>query len=163
MKKLFVSISGLLTYSFLAVPAFAADASINPCKDATGLAATLCGLGGPEGGSISKTIQNIVVFFIVLAVIIALLYLLYGGIKWIMSKGEKTEVESARNHIMAAVIGLIVVFMAVFIVTIILAAFGVKFTELAIPTIGGNAYTQCVDACKAADTGIDACIGACQK
>jgi threonine/homoserine/homoserine lactone efflux protein len=71
----------------------------------------------------------------VLAVVIALLYLLYGGIKWITSRGEKTEVEAARNHIIAAIIGLIVVFLAVFIVTIVLSAFGIGLGDLTIPKI----------------------------
>ena len=70
-----------------------------------------------------------------LAVVIALLYLLYGGIKWITSRGEKDQVEAARNHIMAAIVGLIVVFLAIFILSIVLAAFGVKFDALKIPSI----------------------------
>lgn len=63
------------------------------------------------------------------------MYLIYGGVKWITSKGEKTEVEAARNHIIAAIVGLIVVVLAVFIVSIVLAAFGIKFNQLTIPNI----------------------------
>jgi uncharacterized membrane protein YidH (DUF202 family) len=140
VKKLFFFIQGLLTYPFLALPAFAqttpTPVSVNPCASAApGIADALCNLGGAGGKNIALTIQNIVVFFIVLAVIIALLYLLYGGIKWITSRGEKTEVEAARNHIIAAIIGLIVVFLAVFIVTIVLSAFGLGIGDLKIPVI----------------------------
>lgn len=137
VKKLFVLIQGLFTYLFLALPAFAVSpASVNPCAGTPeGIANTLCKLGGEGGANIAKTIQNIVVFFIVLAVIIALLYLLYGGIKWITSRGDKTEVEAARNHIIAAIVGLIVVFLAVFILTIVLVAFGLKLEDLKIPII----------------------------
>ena len=134
VKKLFVFISSLITYSFLALPAFAQTQSLNPCEGAQGITAALCSLGL----NTSQTIRNIVVFFVVLAVIIALLYLLYGGIKWITSRGEKAEVEAARNHIMAAILGLIVVFLAIFLVTVILAAFGIKLDQLQIPTITGN-------------------------
>ena len=139
VKKLFFFIQGLFAYPFLALPAFAATptpvpgTSVNLCADAKGIAGTLCLLGGENA---PKTIQNIVVFFTVLAVVIALLYLLYGGIKWITSRGEKTEVEAARNHIIAAIVGLIVVFLAIFIVSIVLAAFGLSFTQLTIPQIG---------------------------
>lgn len=136
VKKLFISVSGLFTY--LTLPIFnliyaqeQADASL--CLNAPeGLAKTLCSLGG---ANIGKTIRNIVVFFVILAVVIALLYLLYGGVKWITSRGEKTEVEGARNHIIAAIIGLIVVFMAVFILSIVLSAFGISLTDLKIPII----------------------------
>lgn len=137
VKKLFFLIQGLFTYPFLALPVYAADpVNVTPCADPkTDIAKVLCNLGGPDGAKVAQTIQNIVVFFIVLAVIIALLYLLYGGIKWITSRGEKTEVEAARNHIIAAIIGLIVVFLAVFIVTIILGAFGLGLGDLKIPQI----------------------------
>lgn len=100
-----------------------------------GIAKTLCALGGDQ---IANTIRNVVVLFIVLAVVIALLYLLYGGIKWITSKGEKTEVEAARAHIVAAVVGLIVVFLSIFILSIVLAAFNISFDQLRIPIIGSK-------------------------
>lgn len=134
VKKLFLLIQGLFAYLFLAVPALA-DVSVDPCANPSGIAETLCRLGGTGGSNIAKTIQNIVVFFIVLAVIIALLYLVYGGIKWITSRGEKDQVEAARNHIIAAIVGLIVVFLAIFIVTIVLSAFGLNIGQLVIPKI----------------------------
>ena len=140
VKKLFVSISSLFSYLFLVLPAFAqttiptpaAPVSINLCSDVKGIAQILCSLGGDN---IAHTIQRVVVFFIILAVVIALIYLLYGGVKWITSGGEKTKVEEARNHIMAALIGLIVVVLAVFLLSVILAAFGIRWAELEIPVI----------------------------
>ncbi len=136
MKKVFISISSLFVYLFLALPAFAEAKVINPCEGATGIANVLCGFSGAGGENIGKTIQGVVVFFIIIAVVVALIYLLYGGVKWITSKGDKTEVEAARNHIMAAIIGLIVVVLAVFILTIILSALGLDWATLKIPVIG---------------------------
>lgn len=134
VKKLIFFIQGLFIYPFLALPAFAQEpVSVDPCTDnPEGIAKQLCNLGG---NNVAQTIQNIVVFFVVLAVIIALLYLLYGGVKWITSRGEKAEVEAARNHIIAAIIGLIVVFLAVFIISIVLSAFGLGIGDLKIPVI----------------------------
>lgn len=132
VKKLFALASGLFTYLTLPVFAYAATV-VDPCTNSTGFVKTLCNLGG---NNIGQTIRNIVVFMIIIAVLVALIYLLYGGIKWITSRGEKTEVEAARNHIMAAVIGLIVVFLAVFILSVVLAAFGIDFADLIIPNIG---------------------------
>ena len=138
MKKLSLIISGTITYLSLPLFSFAQATtpvpnSINPCENPTGIAAALCSLGGAQTAT---TIKNIVVLFVVLAVIIALLYLLYGGIKWIMSRGDKTEVESARNHIVAAIVGLVVVFLAIFIISIVLSVFGLNITQVVIPTIG---------------------------
>lgn len=141
VKKLFVSISSLFTYLSLPlvalaqttpVPVPSGTVSVDFCTGATGMANTLCDLGGPN---LAITLRNIVGFFVILAVVIALLYLLYGGIKWITSRGEKEQVEAARNHIIAAIIGLVVVFLAVFILSIVLAAFGIEFQKLVIPNI----------------------------
>ncbi|MBF8250238.1 MAG: conserved rane protein of unknown function, partial [Candidatus Levybacteria bacterium] len=143
VKKLFVSISALIAYLSFPLFAFAKTAAeiaadeaatnVNPCGtiEENSIANILCKLGSNIGG----TIQGVVVFFIILAVVIALMYLLYGGVKWITSRGDKTEVESARNHIMAAIIGLIVVILAVFILTIVLQAFGISLSALKIPVI----------------------------
>lgn len=143
VKKLFIPISSLLAYLSVPLVAFAQTPSsvVNPCLNAdgtalsSGIAATLCSLGGPN---IGQTVRNVIVFFVILAVVIALMYLLYGGVKWITSKGEKAEVESARNHIMAAIVGLIVVLLAVFIISIVLTAFGLNFSNLVLPNIGSK-------------------------
>jgi len=133
VKKLFLFIQGLFIYPFLALPAFAQNTSVNFCTESTtGLAKTLCILGGPN---LANTLRNIVGFVVILAVVIALLYLLYGGIKWITSRGEKEQVEAAQKHIIAAIVGLIIVFLAIFILSIVFAAFGIKFEQLSIPNI----------------------------
>ncbi len=142
VKKLFIPISSLLAYLSFPIIAFAqttTPVSINPCGAGTGSGTTadiLCKLGG---GNVANTIRNIVVFFVMLAVVFALVYLLYGGVKWITSGGEKTKVEESRNHIVAALIGLIVVVLTIFILSIVLAAFGISFGSLQIPVIGAGA------------------------
>src|SRR3989344_3400075 len=47
-----------------------------------------------------------------IAGLVAFVYLLLGGIKWITSGGDKAQVDGARNQIIQALIGLIVVFAA---------------------------------------------------
>lgn len=44
-----------------------------------------------------------------LATVLAVIYLIFGGIRWITSRGDKAGVEGARRHIVAAIIGLVVV------------------------------------------------------
>ncbi len=57
---------------------------------------------------------------------LAIGYLMYGGIKWITSRGDKVAVESARRHIVAAVIGLVVVVSAFFILQVVFRILGVQ-------------------------------------
>lgn len=94
----------------------------------------LCKITAGDFGGIIGT--AIVVIFII-AVIIALIWLVIGGIKWITSSGDSGKVEAARNQIIAAVIGLVVVFLSFFILNFVLTVFGIEggITGITIPTI----------------------------
>lgn len=68
-------------------------------------------------------INDIITFAIralfVVAGLLALLYLLLGGIAWITSGGNKESVDKARDKIQAAVVGLIVIVSVLAIVTLL--------------------------------------------
>lgn len=70
-----------------------------------------------------NALPSLLTFILIAAVVITLAYLIWGGIKWIMSGGDKGNVETARNTIVAAVIGLIIVFLSWFIINFILTTF----------------------------------------
>ena len=53
-------------------------------------------------------INRALTFVMVLGALLVFMYLIWGGIEWITSGGDKGKTESARNKITAAVIGLIV-------------------------------------------------------
>lgn len=63
---------------------------------------------------------------------IALLFLVIGGIRYIFSGGDKVGVEQAREQITSAIIGLVIVFGAWFIITIVGSFLGIK-TILTLP------------------------------
>lgn len=131
VKKLIVAIQALFIYPFLAFPAFAQQ-GVDPCTNKkAGFSTALCNIGS----NIPRTLGNIVVAIVVLAVVIALLYLLYGALRWITSRGDKEQVEAARNHIIAAIVGLIVIFLAIFIISLLLSLLGLKLENLVIPNI----------------------------
>lgn len=77
----------------------------------------------------------IITLLFVIAVIVALIFLIYGGIKWIISGGDKAALDSARNHIVAAIVGLIIVFLAYFIIQIVGGFFGISILNLTLPTL----------------------------
>jgi hypothetical protein len=58
--------------------------------------------------NVQELISAVLRFVLLLGVLLVLLYLIWGGIEWITSGGDKTKTESARNKITAAVIGLII-------------------------------------------------------
>lgn len=65
--------------------------------------------GMPTGGILDKTLPAIITYMFVGATLLAFLFLIFGGVKWITSGGDKTGVESARKTITFAIIGLVVV------------------------------------------------------
>ncbi|MBU3978226.1 hypothetical protein KKE68_00815, partial [Patescibacteria group bacterium] len=71
----------------------------------------------------------------IIAVIIAVFFLVWGGIKWIMSGEDKAKVESARNTIIGGIVGLVLVFLAYFIISVVAGIFGINISNLSLPTI----------------------------
>lgn len=61
---------------------------------------------------IGKVIQAGFGLVLFVAGLLAFAYLLLGGIQWITSGGDKGGLEAARNKIIHAIVGLIVVFSA---------------------------------------------------
>jgi len=77
--------------------------------------------GLPTGGlsTIIKVVSNLVEISLVLAILLAFVYLLIGGIKWITSSGDKQGLTSAKATVTYAIIGLILAFLALGILTFI--------------------------------------------
>ncbi len=137
MKRLFALLSSPLYFLFPKL-AYAqtstppGGSSINLCPG--GQFDIVCQI---NDGNFGAVIGAIVIVFFVIAVIIALLWLIIGGIKWITSSGDSSKVEAARNQIIAAVIGLVVVFLSFFILNVLLTVFGVEggLTNLTLPRL----------------------------
>ncbi len=87
------------------------------------------GLKAP-GGSLAadtkiETIPQVIVnYLFLIAAFLAVAYLMYGGIKWITSRGDKIQVEAARKHIVAAVIGLLIVAGSFFALNVVFRLLG---------------------------------------
>lgn len=136
MKKVIGTTLGLVTSLAVALPAFAGE-SINPCPKGQGGGTnfgSLCDLNADKLGTV---ISGIVTILLIAATIIALFFLIFGGIRWVTSGGDKAKVESARNTIIAAIIGLVIAFLAYFILTLVLSFFGLSLSNLTLPKITG--------------------------
>ena len=92
--------------------AFAAIESVD-INPGTGFASDIGGL-----------INGVLSFVMVIAALLVFFYLIWGGIEWITSGGDKGKTESARNKITSAVIGLIVLAASYAILQVILNFLG---------------------------------------
>lgn len=132
MKKI-VSALSLAAYLSFATSAFATAGTVNAC--ASGQFNLLCQL---SLSSFSNVVGLAIQLIFVLAIIVALFYLIYGGFRWLTSTGDKQQVQVARDHIVAAIIGLVVIFLSYFILNILLGFFTnntVNLSNLQIPAL----------------------------
>lgn len=74
-------------------------------QDLPGVAGNLSGVADRGFGDLLGGIMGAIM---VIAVLLVLVFLLWGAIEWITSSGDKGKTESARNKITSAVIGIIV-------------------------------------------------------
>jgi hypothetical protein len=119
---------------FSFIPIAHAQADANPCTDLGGFS-TLCNLTSNDFGLVVSTAINII---LIIAIILAVFFFMYGGIKWILSRGDKEKLEDAKSHIIASVVGLVMVLFVFFIVNIIVGFFfpGKSLKDLTLPSLG---------------------------
>lgn len=121
----------------LAPSVFAQKAEVNnpidACPDDKSFK-VLCDLGAGNFGAI---LGPLITLIFVIAILISLGFLIFGGIRWITSGGDKGGVEGARNIIVAALVGLVIVFLSYFVLNLILQFFfeGVSLSNLPLPDL----------------------------
>jgi type VI protein secretion system component VasK len=83
-------------------------APITPVPPATGTV--------PAETAVSNIVTNIITLLFLLGGIAAILYLLWAGIQYITSAGNPEKMKSARQSIIAVVVGIVVMMAAWFII-----------------------------------------------
>jgi hypothetical protein len=87
-------------------------------KDQQGDASTLFGEGGQ--GGIFRTITNVLLFLIGA---ISVIMLIIGGIRYVVSGGDSTAVQNAKNTILYAIVGVVVAILAYAVVNFVISSF----------------------------------------
>lgn len=87
---------------------------------------------------IGDLIGGLISWGIIIASIMAFIYLVLGGIQWISSGGDKAGIQQARERITGALIGLGLVVAAWALMMIISHFLGFSFPNIQIPTLGST-------------------------
>jgi hypothetical protein len=82
--------------------------------------------GMPSGGLLDVTLPAILTYLFIGAGLLALAFMIIGGIRWITSGGDKHGVETARKTVIYAAIGLVVVLSSYIIISLVGNLFGVR-------------------------------------
>lgn len=127
----------MLSYIFSAVPTLIAQdpGPINVSEGKIQLIPT-GDFAGLEGIGLGDIIAGLITLALIIAAIIFFFMLVIGGIRWIISGGDKAQTEAARSQITAALVGLVIVFAAWAIASVIGTFFNIDiFGELNLPSI----------------------------
>ena len=85
---------------------------------------------------LTEFIGNLLTTALGLASIILLVWIVWGGVEWLISGGEKQAIESARNRITNGIIGMIIVALAIAIFMFIGEILGINLLKVTIPLPG---------------------------
>ncbi len=121
-------IAGVLAFSaIMVIPMVASAATIQDgvCSGAADLqfggSSNCSSVGEGSAEKVNNLITQIVNIFSVIVGIVAVIMIVYGGFRYITSGGESGNVTNAKNTILYALIGLVIVALAQFIVKFVLA------------------------------------------
>ena|SRR5687767_11577563 len=120
MKKTLVAVTSLASTLAAAVPALAQES-------------VSIGIERPEKiqiVDIGALIRAVVSMAIIISGILVFLYLVWGGVEWITSGGDKTKTEKAQQRITSAIIGLAIVASSWALIRIIGAFFGLDIFDV---------------------------------
>ena len=124
-KYISLSIAALFLSLSLSGAAFAqADIQSSTCRGAEELkfgGTVRCEQLQASERDVNDLIATVINIFSVIVGIIAVIMIVYGGFRYITSGGDTQKVTSARNTILYAIVGLIIVALAQFIVRFVLA------------------------------------------
>lgn len=121
--------AALLLALALAVPVaipVAVSAQEDPIKDGLCTGSNLsfteegCADAEGSGARLNDLIKDIINVVSIVVAIVAVIMIIFGGLKYITSGGESSNVSSAKNTIIYAIIGLVVVALAQFVVRFVL-------------------------------------------
>ena len=126
MKRIkLLILSGLMLLTVGAgalVPAVAsADSSKTAVCDALG-GGDDCTKNGGDGGDITKVVRQVVDLLSIVVGMVAVIMIIVAGFRFVSSGGDSNKVSGARNTILYAIVGLIVVALAQFIVHFVMAS-----------------------------------------
>lgn len=110
-------LGALLASSFLAHTSFAATSLIDPSDNPSSIA----GATGGEGDfkTLAQTLLN---YFLSFLGFVATIMIIYGGILYVTSAGNDTNVEKAKKILLYAVVGIVLILLSFAIVNTVLGS-----------------------------------------
>jgi hypothetical protein len=104
-----LTILGLLVAPTIALAASAGFSTVTPFT-------------GTSSGTLIEAITNIVNALLTLAAVVAAVFVIIGGVRYVTAQGDEDAVEAAKNTVIYAVIGVIVIALSAVIINFVITA-----------------------------------------
>lgn len=152
-------VKAVIVFVFLSIilpsAALAQDVQVGPCQ--SGIDSRFDSLCQKSYSTpIGSVLGNVLTIILTIATVLGVIFILWGGIKWITSGGDKAAVDTARKTVMAAIIGLILTFLSFFILSVVFGLFGLNLKKITLPRLTTDT-TTCASAKEYYDSNSQTC------
>lgn len=121
IQRIILSLSLVAGLSLAVVPAMATAQTKDDICQGIGLTSGASGCTTPAGSpDVSSTIEDVINILSIVVGVVAVIMVIVGGLKYILSSGDSNQVNSAKNTILFALVGLVIVALAQVIVIFVL-------------------------------------------
>lgn len=116
----FSALTFMIVGMFVLSPA--AHAAFEPIEEACKLdpSAAVCADRGTTENPATSTLQNVVNIVAIIGAVIAVIVIIIAGFQFVLSNGDSNKVTNARNMIIYAAVGLVVIALAQQIIALII-------------------------------------------
>lgn len=118
LKKISLVIASFLLIAPVLAPVttFAADNNVNSVCQGLELTGGKCGDEKPGETGVNSVIKTVINILSLAVGVISVVMIIIGGLKYVLSSGDSSNINSAKNTILYALVGLIIVALAQIIV-----------------------------------------------
>ena len=118
-SKILPILLAVSTLALLAVPFMVSAQVIVPATQPPGFAQNFFGCGDGTTTTVTCVISGVIQFLLAIVFIFAVVFLVIGGFRYIVSQGNEEGVEKAKVTITNAIIGIVIVLLAWIILRVV--------------------------------------------
>jgi hypothetical protein len=129
MRRIYTILLAIASFATLlslnATPVVFAGTSVlgDACKDPINASSVICQQSTGAEAKTKEFVSNLIKLLLYAIGIISVIMIIIGGIKYTTSNGDSSQITSAKNTILYAVVGLIVALLAFAIVNFVVSQF----------------------------------------
>ncbi len=124
MRKLRVTVTALMASLMIGLSVVPAAGAVNVLDTSCGSAQGKNAVCQAKGDDLNTTMKKVINMLLYIVGLVSVISIIIGGILYTTSVGDQSKIQTAKNTIMYAVIGLVVAILAFAIVNFVISNIG---------------------------------------